>query len=89
MFLYIHPWQLLAEYKCRLTEADIVEEKIIWAQSRAKAEEERALSILKADVGEDFHKIGLPSGEDYGNTVSHQFILIIPGDQHNICQNHW
>ncbi|PKK32004.1 deleted in lung and esophageal cancer 1 [Columba livia] len=53
--------KLLAEYKCRLTEADTVEEKIIWAQSRAKAEEQRALNMLKADVGEDFHKIGLPS----------------------------
>ncbi|XP_071661471.1 deleted in lung and esophageal cancer protein 1 isoform X4 [Patagioenas fasciata] len=53
--------KLLAEYKCRLREADTVEEKIIWAQSRAKAEEERALNMLKADVGEDFHKIGLPS----------------------------
>ncbi|XP_074013742.1 deleted in lung and esophageal cancer protein 1 [Numenius arquata] len=53
--------KLLAEYKCRLREADIVEENIIQAQDRAKAEEERVLNVLKADAGEDFHKIGLPS----------------------------
>ncbi|XP_008500453.2 deleted in lung and esophageal cancer protein 1 [Calypte anna] len=53
--------KLLAEYEARLTEADMVEENIIQAQDRAKAEEERALNILKADGGEDFHKIGLPS----------------------------
>uniref|UniRef100_A0A8D0KZZ9 DLEC1 cilia and flagella associated protein n=1 Tax=Strix occidentalis caurina TaxID=311401 RepID=A0A8D0KZZ9_STROC len=52
--------KLLAEYKCRLTETDIVEENIIWAQDRAKTEEERALNMLEADAGEDFHKIGLP-----------------------------
>ncbi|KAM6104665.1 deleted in lung and esophageal cancer protein 1 [Theristicus caerulescens] len=52
--------KLLAEYECRLTEADIVEENIIQAQDRAKAEEERALNVLKADAGEDFHKMGLP-----------------------------
>ncbi|XP_062426838.1 deleted in lung and esophageal cancer protein 1 [Rhea pennata] len=52
--------KLLAEYNCRLTEADIVEENIIHAQERAIAEEERALNVLKADAGEDFHKIGLP-----------------------------
>uniref|UniRef100_A0A8C0FEC2 DLEC1 cilia and flagella associated protein n=1 Tax=Bubo bubo TaxID=30461 RepID=A0A8C0FEC2_BUBBB len=46
--------------KCRLTETDIVEENIIWAQDRAKTEEERALNMLEADAGEDFHKIGLP-----------------------------
>lgn len=47
-----------------------MEENIIQAQDRAKAEEERALNVLKADAGEDFHKMGLPSGEDSGNTVS-------------------
>uniref|UniRef100_A0A8B9QQH9 DLEC1 cilia and flagella associated protein n=1 Tax=Apteryx owenii TaxID=8824 RepID=A0A8B9QQH9_APTOW len=52
--------KLLAEYNCRLTEADIVEENIIHAQEQAIAEEERALNVLKADAGEDFHKIGLP-----------------------------
>uniref|UniRef100_A0A663M6G7 DLEC1 cilia and flagella associated protein n=1 Tax=Athene cunicularia TaxID=194338 RepID=A0A663M6G7_ATHCN len=52
--------KLLAEYKCRLTETDTVEENIIWAQDRAKAEEKRALNMLEADEGEDFHKIGLP-----------------------------
>ncbi|XP_074725552.1 deleted in lung and esophageal cancer protein 1 [Strix uralensis] len=52
--------KLLAEYKCRLTETDIIEENIIWAQDRAKTEEERALNMLEADAGEDFHKIGLP-----------------------------
>ncbi|XP_008948055.1 PREDICTED: deleted in lung and esophageal cancer protein 1-like, partial [Merops nubicus] len=52
--------KLLAEYKQRLTEADIVEEKIIQARNRAKAEEERALNVLKANAGEDFHKMGLP-----------------------------
>uniref|UniRef100_A0A8C0HLL6 DLEC1 cilia and flagella associated protein n=1 Tax=Buteo japonicus TaxID=224669 RepID=A0A8C0HLL6_9AVES len=52
--------KLLAEYKCRLTEADIVEENIIQAQNRAKAEEERALNVLKADAGKDFDKMGLP-----------------------------
>uniref|UniRef100_A0A663EY65 DLEC1 cilia and flagella associated protein n=1 Tax=Aquila chrysaetos chrysaetos TaxID=223781 RepID=A0A663EY65_AQUCH len=52
--------KLLAEYKCRLTEADIVEENIIQAQDRAKAEEERALNVLKADAGKDFNKMGLP-----------------------------
>ncbi|XP_009941410.2 deleted in lung and esophageal cancer protein 1 [Opisthocomus hoazin] len=52
--------KLLAEYKHRLTEADVVEENIIQAQDRAKAEEERALNELKADVGEDFHKLELP-----------------------------
>nr|XP_013810630.1 PREDICTED: deleted in lung and esophageal cancer protein 1 [Apteryx mantelli mantelli] len=52
--------KLLAEYNCRLTEADIVEENIIHAQERAIAEEERALNVLKADAGKDFHKIGLP-----------------------------
>ncbi|KAK4827910.1 hypothetical protein QYF61_022333 [Mycteria americana] len=53
--------KLLAEYKCRLTEADRVEVNIIQAQDQAKAEEERALNMLKADAGEDFHKMGLPS----------------------------
>ncbi|XP_040446900.1 deleted in lung and esophageal cancer protein 1 [Falco naumanni] len=52
--------KLLEEYKCQLTEADIVEENIIQAQDRAKAEEQRALNMLKADVGKDFHKLGLP-----------------------------
>ncbi|GAB0185022.1 deleted in lung and esophageal cancer protein 1 [Grus japonensis] len=52
--------KLLNEYKCRLTEADIVEENIIQAQDQAKAEEERAVNMLKADAGEDFHKMGLP-----------------------------
>uniref|UniRef100_A0A8B9N4Y7 DLEC1 cilia and flagella associated protein n=1 Tax=Accipiter nisus TaxID=211598 RepID=A0A8B9N4Y7_9AVES len=52
--------KLLAEYKCRLTQADMVEENIIQAQSRAKAEEERALNVLKADAGKDFDKMGLP-----------------------------
>uniref|UniRef100_A0A669QRK1 DLEC1 cilia and flagella associated protein n=1 Tax=Phasianus colchicus TaxID=9054 RepID=A0A669QRK1_PHACC len=49
-----------AEYNRRLTEADIVEENIIQAQARAKAEEERALNVLKGDAGKDFHKMGLP-----------------------------
>ncbi|XP_053916144.1 deleted in lung and esophageal cancer protein 1 isoform X3 [Cuculus canorus] len=52
--------KLCAEYEQRLTEADKVEENIIQAQDQAKAEEERALNMLKADAGEDFHKIGLP-----------------------------
>ncbi|XP_074938338.1 deleted in lung and esophageal cancer protein 1 [Phalacrocorax aristotelis] len=53
--------KLLAEYKCLSREADIVEENIIQAQDRAKAEEEKALNVLKADLlGEDFHKMGLP-----------------------------
>ncbi|KAM6117322.1 LOW QUALITY PROTEIN: deleted in lung and esophageal cancer protein 1-like [Pterocles gutturalis] len=52
--------KLLAEYKCRLTEADIVEENIIQAQDREKAEEQRVLNMRKADAGEDFHKIILP-----------------------------
>uniref|UniRef100_A0A8C0UHG9 DLEC1 cilia and flagella associated protein n=1 Tax=Cyanistes caeruleus TaxID=156563 RepID=A0A8C0UHG9_CYACU len=61
-FLSIHPclWQLLAEYKSRLTEADKAEEEIIQAQARAKAEEERILNEMKIDAGEDFHKLGLP-----------------------------
>ncbi|KAM9573313.1 deleted in lung and esophageal cancer protein 1 isoform 2-T2 [Guaruba guarouba] len=52
--------KLLDGHKCRLREADRAEENIIQAQERAKAEEERVLNVLKADVGEDFHKIGLP-----------------------------
>uniref|UniRef100_A0A8C6IWU7 DLEC1 cilia and flagella associated protein n=1 Tax=Melopsittacus undulatus TaxID=13146 RepID=A0A8C6IWU7_MELUD len=52
--------KLLDEYNCRLREADRAEENIIQAQERAKAEEERVLNELKADVGEDFHKMGLP-----------------------------
>ncbi|XP_071416735.1 deleted in lung and esophageal cancer protein 1 [Pithys albifrons albifrons] len=52
--------KLLAEYESRLTEADRVEEKIIQAQIQAKAEDERNLNLLKADAGEDFHKMGLP-----------------------------
>ncbi|KAM8810458.1 deleted in lung and esophageal cancer protein 1 [Eudromia elegans] len=52
--------KLLAEYNCRLTEADTVEENIIQAQERAIAEEERALKVLKAGAGENFHKTGLP-----------------------------
>ncbi|XP_031463677.1 deleted in lung and esophageal cancer protein 1 isoform X2 [Phasianus colchicus] len=52
--------KLVAEYNRRLTEADIVEENIIQAQARAKAEEERALNVLKGDAGKDFHKMGLP-----------------------------
>uniref|UniRef100_A0A8C6Z7S2 DLEC1 cilia and flagella associated protein n=1 Tax=Nothoprocta perdicaria TaxID=30464 RepID=A0A8C6Z7S2_NOTPE len=52
--------KLVAEYNCRLTEADTVEENIIQAQERAIAEEERALNVLKAGAGEAFHKIGLP-----------------------------
>uniref|UniRef100_A0A8C3K0N0 DLEC1 cilia and flagella associated protein n=1 Tax=Calidris pygmaea TaxID=425635 RepID=A0A8C3K0N0_9CHAR len=39
--------KLVAEYKCRLREADIVEENIIQAQDRAKAEEERLLPFFK------------------------------------------
>ncbi|KAM6314877.1 LOW QUALITY PROTEIN: deleted in lung and esophageal cancer protein 1 [Aegotheles albertisi] len=50
--------KVLAEYECRLTEADIVEENIIQAQVRAEAEEEKALNVLKADAGEDFHQMG-------------------------------
>ncbi|XP_072184617.1 deleted in lung and esophageal cancer protein 1 [Excalfactoria chinensis] len=52
--------KLVAEYNRQLTEADIVEENIIQAQARAKAEEERALNVLKGDAGKDFHKMGLP-----------------------------
>ncbi|XP_050174135.1 deleted in lung and esophageal cancer protein 1 [Myiozetetes cayanensis] len=52
--------QLLAECKSRLTEADKAEEKIIQAQIQAKAEEERILNLMKAEAGEDFHKMGLP-----------------------------
>uniref|UniRef100_A0A8B9SFV6 DLEC1 cilia and flagella associated protein n=1 Tax=Anas platyrhynchos TaxID=8839 RepID=A0A8B9SFV6_ANAPL len=52
--------KLVAEYNCRLTEADRVEENIIQAQARARAEEERALNVLKVDAGEEFHKMGLP-----------------------------
>lgn len=47
-------------------EADKAEEEIIQAQARAKAEEERVLNLMKADAGEDFHKMGLPPGEDSG-----------------------
>lgn len=72
-----------------MTEADIVEENIIQAQDRAKAEEERALNVLKADAGEDFHKMGLPPGEDSGNTISPQYMLMEPGDQCNVCLNDW
>ncbi|OXB72662.1 UNVERIFIED_CONTAM: hypothetical protein H355_007677 [Colinus virginianus] len=53
--------KLVAEYNHRLTEADVVEKNIIQAQARAKAEEERALNVLKGDAGKDFHKMGLPS----------------------------
>ncbi|XP_071889969.1 deleted in lung and esophageal cancer protein 1 isoform X2 [Anas platyrhynchos] len=52
--------KLVAEYNCRLTEADRVEENIIQAQARARAEEERAINVLKVDAGEEFHKMGLP-----------------------------
>ncbi|XP_069715340.1 deleted in lung and esophageal cancer protein 1 [Phaenicophaeus curvirostris] len=52
--------KLHAEYECRLTEANKVEENIIQAQDQAKAEEERALNMLKADAGEYFHNMGLP-----------------------------
>ncbi|XP_040551486.1 deleted in lung and esophageal cancer protein 1 isoform X2 [Gallus gallus] len=52
--------KLVVEYNHRLTEADAVEENIIQAQVRAKAEEERALNVLKGDAGKDFHKMGLP-----------------------------
>uniref|UniRef100_A0A8C3SZP0 DLEC1 cilia and flagella associated protein n=1 Tax=Chelydra serpentina TaxID=8475 RepID=A0A8C3SZP0_CHESE len=38
----------------------MVEKHIIQARARATAEEERALNMLKVDVGEDFHNIGLP-----------------------------
>ncbi|XP_043397559.1 deleted in lung and esophageal cancer protein 1 isoform X2 [Chelonia mydas] len=48
------------EYNHRLTEVDIVEKHIIQARARATAAEERALNMLKVDVGEDFHNIGLP-----------------------------
>nr|XP_048693431.1 deleted in lung and esophageal cancer protein 1 isoform X2 [Caretta caretta] len=48
------------EYNHRLTEVDIVEKHIIQARARAAAAEERALNMLKVDVGEDFHNIGLP-----------------------------
>ncbi|XP_073190809.1 deleted in lung and esophageal cancer protein 1 isoform X3 [Lepidochelys kempii] len=48
------------EYNHRLTEIDIVEKHIIQARARATAAEERALNMLKIDVGEDFHNIGLP-----------------------------
>ncbi|XP_067386498.1 deleted in lung and esophageal cancer protein 1-like [Emydura macquarii macquarii] len=48
------------EYNHRLTEVDMVEKHIIQARARATAEEERALNMLKVDVGEDFHNVGLP-----------------------------
>ncbi|TFK04449.1 gamma-tubulin complex component 2 [Platysternon megacephalum] len=48
------------EYNHRLTEVDMVEKHIIQARARATAAEERALNMLKVDVGEDFHNIGLP-----------------------------
>uniref|UniRef100_A0A8C4U7X1 DLEC1 cilia and flagella associated protein n=1 Tax=Falco tinnunculus TaxID=100819 RepID=A0A8C4U7X1_FALTI len=57
---FMEELQKVQEYKCQLTEADIVEENIIQAQDRAKAEEQRALNMLKADGGKDFHKLGLP-----------------------------
>lgn len=69
-------WQLVAEYNRRLTEADIVEENIIQAQARAKAEEERALNVLKGDAGQDFHKMGLPPGGDSGNAVSPHYMCL-------------
>ncbi|XP_064495177.1 deleted in lung and esophageal cancer protein 1 isoform X1 [Pseudopipra pipra] len=52
--------QLLAEYKSRLSEADKAEKKIVQAQIQAKAEDERILNQMKAEAGEDFHKMGLP-----------------------------
>jgi len=81
LFLYVHPclWQLVVEYNHRLTEADAVEENIIQAQVRAKAEEERALNVLKGDAGKDFHKMGLPPGEDSGNTISPHYVPVVPG----------
>uniref|UniRef100_A0A8C8SS49 Deleted in lung and esophageal cancer protein 1 Ig-like domain-containing protein n=1 Tax=Pelusios castaneus TaxID=367368 RepID=A0A8C8SS49_9SAUR len=48
------------EYNHRLTEVDMIEKHIIQARARATAEEERALNMLKVDVGENFHNIGLP-----------------------------
>uniref|UniRef100_A0A8B9CTL9 DLEC1 cilia and flagella associated protein n=1 Tax=Anser brachyrhynchus TaxID=132585 RepID=A0A8B9CTL9_9AVES len=42
--------QIKRKYNCRLTEADRVEENIIQAQARARAEEERALNVLKVDL---------------------------------------
>uniref|UniRef100_A0A8C2TIS8 DLEC1 cilia and flagella associated protein n=1 Tax=Coturnix japonica TaxID=93934 RepID=A0A8C2TIS8_COTJA len=55
--------KLVAEYNRRLAEADRVEENIIQAQTQAKAEEEKAINLLKRDAGKHFHKMGLPSGE--------------------------
>nr|XP_032650527.1 deleted in lung and esophageal cancer protein 1 homolog [Chelonoidis abingdonii] len=52
--------KIQTEYNHRLTEVDMVEKHIIQARARATAAEERALNMLKVDVGEDFHNIGLP-----------------------------
>ncbi|XP_043365668.1 deleted in lung and esophageal cancer protein 1 isoform X2 [Dermochelys coriacea] len=48
------------EYNHRLTEVDIVEKHIIQARAQAAAADERALNMLRVDVGEDFNNIGLP-----------------------------
>ncbi|XP_074841264.1 deleted in lung and esophageal cancer protein 1 [Carettochelys insculpta] len=52
--------KIRTEYTHRLTEADKVEKHIIQARARATAEEERALNMLRADIGEDFQNLGLP-----------------------------
>uniref|UniRef100_A0A8V1AB76 DLEC1 cilia and flagella associated protein n=1 Tax=Gallus gallus TaxID=9031 RepID=A0A8V1AB76_CHICK len=65
--------KLVVEYNHRLTEADAVEENIIQAQVRAKAEEERALNVLKGDAGKDFHKMGLPPGKAEPGYVKETF----------------
>lgn len=79
------PRQLLAECHCRATEADRAEENITWAQERARAEEERALPVPKAGVGDDLPQVGLPPGERSGSTVHPQDTLLGPGDNAAGC----
>ncbi|XP_068002023.1 deleted in lung and esophageal cancer protein 1 [Melanerpes formicivorus] len=77
--------ELRSKYQQQLKAADTLEESIIQAEHRAKAEEERALNILKAGVEKDFHTLGFPPVPSYfrgivDNELLRKNHLICPDD---------
>ncbi|XP_033914981.3 deleted in lung and esophageal cancer protein 1 isoform X1 [Acipenser ruthenus] len=55
--------KVLSEYSRRIAEADMLEQHIIQARARATALEERALNRAIEEVGDVYHRLGLPSVE--------------------------
>ncbi|MGH0157500.1 UNVERIFIED_CONTAM: hypothetical protein FKN15_041591 [Acipenser sinensis] len=55
--------KVLSEYSRRIAEADMLEQHIIQARARATALEERALNRAIEEVGDVYHRLGLPPVE--------------------------